>query len=435
MIAPWIKSLDNCLKLLSNDNFPSAKRLRARRGPVGQRGRATARLHSTLVILLILETVRIGSLQASSTYGGSATCKECHPTEFQFWSSSHHGLAERPLRAALERAAFVPTDFFLGGARTNRAQFVANHYELVTTGFNSNVQPYRVERVIGCDPLKQFLTEATNGRWQAQQSAYDVNSNQWFDIYAGENRGPGEWGHWTGRGMNWNSMCAECHNTGLEKNYDENTDGYHTTLAEMSVGCEACHGPLKVHSDWQRTHSHGSIKDPTVFVKSPQRVLDICGSCHSRRDDLSGKFVDGDSLFDHYSIEILDETDQWYADGQVHGEDYEFASFISSKMSQSDVTCMDCHNPHSGKTRAAGNDLCMRCHSGAFPKAPVITPLQHSHHSATSSGSSCIGCHMPVTVYMQRHPRHDHGFTIPDPLLTTELNTPNACNRCHSDKP
>ena len=34
---------------------------------------------------------------------------------------------------------------------------------------------------------------------------------------------------------------------------------------------------------------------------------------------------------------------------------------------------------------------------------------------------------MPVTTYMQRHPRHDHGFTIPDPLLTKQFGTPNAC--------
>jgi tetratricopeptide (TPR) repeat protein len=41
---------------------------------------------------------------------------------------------------------------------------------------------------------------------------------------------------------------------------------------------------------------------------------------------------------------------------------------------------------------------------------------------------------MPQTAYMQRHWRHDHGFTIPDPLLTRELGIPNACNRCHADK-
>jgi tetratricopeptide (TPR) repeat protein len=41
---------------------------------------------------------------------------------------------------------------------------------------------------------------------------------------------------------------------------------------------------------------------------------------------------------------------------------------------------------------------------------------------------------MPKTTYMQRDPRHDHGFLKPDPLLTKELGIPNACNRCHSDK-
>jgi tetratricopeptide (TPR) repeat protein len=41
---------------------------------------------------------------------------------------------------------------------------------------------------------------------------------------------------------------------------------------------------------------------------------------------------------------------------------------------------------------------------------------------------------MPVTTYMQRHPRHDHSFSSPDPRLTKEFNVPNACNRCHTDK-
>ena len=35
---------------------------------------------------------------------------------------------------------------------------------------------------------------------------------------------------------------------------------------------------------------------------------------------------------------------------------------------------------------------------------------------------------------MGRDPRSDHRFPRPDPLLTKELGTPNACNDCHSDK-
>jgi tetratricopeptide (TPR) repeat protein len=41
---------------------------------------------------------------------------------------------------------------------------------------------------------------------------------------------------------------------------------------------------------------------------------------------------------------------------------------------------------------------------------------------------------MPTTTYMQRSPRHDHGWLRPDPLLTKELGIPNACNRCHTDR-
>ena len=37
-------------------------------------------------------------------------------------------------------------------------------------------------------------------------------------------------------------MCAECHSTGLRKNYDAKTDRFATTWAEISVGCETCHG-------------------------------------------------------------------------------------------------------------------------------------------------------------------------------------------------
>ena len=86
----------------------------------------------------------------------------------------------------------------------------------------------------------------------------------------------------------------------------------------------------------------------------------------------------------------------------------------------------------------------------------MINPVTHSHHQVrgynadgkliesdltkydtnnfAETGGECINCHMPQTPYMQRHWRHDHGFTIPDPLLTRELGIPNACNRCHQDK-
>ena len=48
--------------------------------------------------------------------------------------------------------------------------------------------------------------------------------------------------HWTKLNQNWNFMCAECHSTGVRKNYDAANDRFASTWAEISVGCETCHG-------------------------------------------------------------------------------------------------------------------------------------------------------------------------------------------------
>ena len=237
----------------------------------------------------------------------------------------------------------------------------------------------------------------------------------------------------TGRGMTWNAMCAACHNTRLRKHYQESTDSYSTRMAEMSVGCEACHGPMADHNAWQAKHPKQK-GDPTVHRQDRDQMLSVCGSCHSRRAELTGDFVPGQSYFDHYALTIPDDTDLFYPDGQVRDEDYEFTAFLGSRMRAAGVRCVDCHEPHSGKTRLPGNSLCLTCHAAPVPPAPRIDPASHTHHQAGDRGDNCVDCHMPQTVYMQRHQRHDHGFTIPDPLLTKQLGIPNACVRCHSDQ-
>jgi tetratricopeptide (TPR) repeat protein len=329
-------------------------------------------------------------------------------------------------------------------------------YEATTTGAGGQRETYKVDRVIGHDPLVQFLAGVPSGRWQALSAAWDPRRKAWFDVFGAEERLPGEWGHWTGRGMNWNSMCAACHNTGLRKNYDSTTDTYHTAMAERSVGCEACHGPLQSHVQWRRRSTKPGQKDPTVAPMSRQQKLDVCGACHARRSELTGDFKPGDDFLDHFELEMVDGTDLYYPDGQVHEEDYEYASFLGSRMHAGGVECADCHQPHSAKPRWPGNFLCLRCHDGSNTNSPVIDPVAHSHHRVRGygpggklidkdlshykpegfkeTGGECVNCHMPQTVYMQRHARHDHGMTIPDPLLTKEYGVPNACNRCHQDK-
>ena len=48
--------------------------------------------------------------------------------------------------------------------------------------------------------------------------------------------------------------------------------------------------------------------------------------------------------------------ERWYPDGQIKDEDYEFASFLGSKMYQAGVTCLDCHPRDVNKPQLKGND-------------------------------------------------------------------------------
>ena len=372
-------------------------------------------------------------------YAGSNTCLECHETAYTGWMDSNHGLAEREYRKDMDDQGFSPKQTLQHGKETSEMFLDAEGFaKILTRGLGNERRVYPVVRVIGNDPLRQFLIPAPGGRLQTCDVSYDPHKNEWFDVYGDEERNPGDWGSWTGQGMNWNAMCAACHNTRLRKNYDPQKNSYDTKMAEMTVGCEACHGPMKDHVQWHKNPPPGvakGTKDPTIKRQSRDQMLDTCAACHARRSEITGDLIPGESFFDHFSLTVTDQSDTYHPDGQVRDENYEFTSFLSSRMHHVGIRCVDCHEPHSGKRLIPGNMLCMRCHSGGTePPAPVIDPAAHSHHKADGTGNDCVSCHMPVTTYMQRHPRHDHGFTIPDPLLTKEFGTPNACNRCHTDK-
>lgn len=372
-------------------------------------------------------------------YAGSRTCRECHEAAYQTWVNSNHGLAERHYRQELDQEGFRPKQTLRQGIDESEMFLDANGVAKILTRWLDHQKPvFPVIRVIGNHPLRQFLIPAPGGRLQACDVSYDPTIKAWFDVAGDEERLPGEWGHSSGRGMNWNSMCAGCHNTRLRKNYDPSKDRYDTSMAELSVSCEACHGPLREHVEWQKKYPPGvreGAVDPFVRRQSRDQMLDTCGACHSRRSEITGDLIPGDSFSDHFRLTVPDASDTYYPDGQVRDENYEYASFLTSRMHQAGIRCTDCHEPHSGRRLIPGNLLCMRCHGGGTtPPATAIDPLTHGHHLQGSIGNDCVSCHMPVTTYMQRHPRHDHGFTIPDPLLTKEHGVPNACNRCHSDQ-
>lgn len=365
----------------------------------------------------------------------SADCRACHETEYQAWADSHHAHAHRPFDATADAAAFQPREVKVEGV-DYAVGWKDGKPELREQRGPGGTVSSAVEFVLGHTPLRQFVVPVGGGRYQMTEMAFDPAKQEWFNVFASEQRQPGEWGHWQGRGMNWNSMCAHCHLTQFTKNYQPASDTYASTWSEHGVGCAQCH-------DLPANHGIGAKGKPAAvaldLTAARTKAQETCAPCHARNELLTGNVRPGVPYSDHFRLTLPTEPGIFYPDGQMRDEDFNTTSLLLSRMGgKAHVTCLDCHEPHSGRTRLPvdNNALCLQCHGSTSVRAdaPRIDPTAHSHHGADSTGNRCVSCHMPTTTFMQRDPRHDHGFLKPDPLLTKELAIPNACNRCHTDR-
>ena len=269
---------------------------------------------------------------------------------------------------------------------------------------------------------------------QVLRISWDTRKNEWFYVFptdvVDERIEPGDPLHWTGIGQNWNTMCAECHSTNVQKNFDLASNSYHTTFSEIDVSCETCHGPASLHVQqaeshalfWDRNHGYGLAKLKSVS-NDPQ--IDTCAPCHSRRTGLHENFVGGGNFFDYYQPALV-RSGLYHADGQILDEVYVYGSFVQSKMYQEGVRCSDCHDPHSLKLKYEDNRLCTQCHQPG-----KYDGFNHHRHQDTEA-TQCVTCHMPSSLYMVRDDRRDHSMRVPRPDLTVELGVPNVCNRCHT---
>ncbi|HYQ70706.1 MAG TPA: multiheme c-type cytochrome, partial [Gammaproteobacteria bacterium] len=398
-----------------------------------------------------------GSAQAADYIGGGA-CRDCHATEFSKWQGSHHDLAMQPASETTVLGDFDNASLTHFGVTTNFFR-KDDKFMVRTEGPDGKQQAYEIAFTFGVAPLQQYLVGFPDGRMQALSLAWDSRpenqgGQRWFHLYPDEQIAHDDELHWTRPGQNWNSRCAECHSTHLEKNYDPDTRTFATTWSDIDVACEACHGPGSDHVIWAG-HKPGWEKfvddkglvvalderegvdwkiDPETGnpvrseVLGSEREIEVCAPCHARRSPITSGYVHGEPLLDHYIPQRL-EAGMYYPDGQIDDEVYVYGSFLQSKMYHAGVTCSDCHEPHSLTLRAPGNGVCLQCHQAQKYDRP-----EHHFHPQASAGASCAECHMPPKTYMVVDPRHDHSMRIPRPDQSLQFGTPNACNNCHADK-
>ncbi len=412
--------------------------------------------------IMVTGVETLANQKSNSQYVGAKVCGGCHQQAYDDWQGSHHDQAMQHANQDTMLGDFNQARFKYNGI-TSTFFKKGKEFWVNTDGADGKLQDFKIQYTFGVTPLQQYLIGFDDGRFQALGIAWDSRKKaqggqRWFHLYPNEKVDHKDVLHWTRFAHNWNARCADCHSTNLQKNYSVEKNQYQTTWSEINVACETCHGPGKDHLAWSKEPAKNPLKNPVksernnkgfkhnlkssawqrhsnldtaskLGKKQTQEQVNSCAPCHSRRSTIHNGDVNHEKQLLNGYLPSLIEASTYHLDGQILDEDYVYGSFTQSKMHQKGVVCSNCHNPHSLKLRVQENGLCAQCHN------PQKFDRTEHHHHKENDGALCVNCHMPETTYMVVDPRRDHSIRIPRPDLSKELGVPNACNRCHEDKP
>ena len=391
-------------------------------------------------------------LSYGATFVGIQQCQQCHQDQYQAWRGSHHDMSMRHADSQSVLADFNNAQL-QDTQGINRFYKKNKQYWVTIKGPDGNFNDYQIKYTFGFEPLQQYMVEFDDGRVQLIPFAWDARDKsqggqRWFNLYPDMTQKHQEF-FWTNTGQNWNYMCADCHSTNVEKNFDVSSNSYQTSFSEINVACEACHGAASEHiawsknqtkqpnkgfsrnltksvQVWQQTQDFNTLK-PKEINHSQQNIM--CAQCHSRHVQISDKnHVAANEFGERYMLSLI-TSPLYYPDGQVYEEDFVYGSFLQSKMNANGVVCSNCHDPHSGKLTMPEEVVCLQCHQSEH-----YATAKHHHHEENSTGAQCVNCHMPETTYMQIDARRDHGWHIPRPDFAKQFNSPDTCLSCHQER-
>jgi hypothetical protein len=267
-------------------------------------------------------TAAKGATLAAPAYVGSEACAGCHESEAKLWRPSQHARAmdHATDKSVLGDFSGSTFDYYSVRSRFFRKD---GKFLVETDGPDGKLDIFEIKYTFGVDPLQQYLVELPGGRLQALSLAWDTRpktkgGQRWFHLYPNEEIRHDDVLHWTKLNQNWNFMCAECHSTGVRKNYDAAHDRFATTWAEISVGCEGCHGQGSRHVAWAQNQrswwpfGKADDRDMGLLVRFSEREgvtwhrdpvtsqpersvapavlrkeVETCGLCHARGGEFS----------------------------------------------------------------------------------------------------------------------------------------------------
>ncbi len=421
----------------------------------------------------------------SDGYVTSAACRSCHPGEYASWHRSFH---RSMTEVASETSVRAPW-------QGERLVWRERSYELLRKGQEFWVSlpdpdaapPTRAARALVPQVERRVVMVTGSHHYQAYwvRGGRGNELLQFPFVYHFESQRfiprddaflqPPDAPHHTAR---WNSNCIQCHAVAGEPRHDLKSDRFDTTVVELGIACEACHGPALEHVRHYRnplaryTAETEGTADATIVNPAklaPARSAEVCGQCHAYfvpldaegwwQNGFTGSYTPGAELGSsrlilEYETEIDRENPLvsaslesiFFADGTIRVGGREYNGLLRSPCYErappgQAMTCLSCHELHGDTQASTGRPAdqlkpearsgahCLECH------ASIGEALEeHTHHRATSSGSDCYNCHMPYTTYALFKGIRSHRITSPNAEATHRSGTLNACNLCHLDR-
>jgi hypothetical protein len=402
---------------------------------------------------------------------GSADCQRCHAEQHRTWHRSYHRTMTQDVR---EPEAIVLAPF--EGETLEVAGFVATFDRSpdgvprvqVERGGQSVLQA-EVEFAVGSHRYQQYVARLDRGggpleRWRLP-FAWHPRAQRWIHLggaFLFPDLAEGDTDAYLRHFSRWNDNCVFCHNTepvpGLQPG-----GGFETEVAEVGIGCEACHGPAQAHvarqSDPFRrmlaplmgASGDGSVTHPGRL--EADRHSEVCGRCHGQRigRDVAQVLAHGDGFLPGTPLTsvsrpiLADErlasdppnarpfAERFWPDGTPRLSAYEYQGLLLSPCHDEGrgLSCGSCHTMH-------GDEPDMQLRDGAGSDAACVGAChdaaalqQHGGHTTVT----CQGCHMPRVTYGLLRGMASHRITSPDPgAWLGRDDMPDACTQCHVDQ-
>jgi predicted CXXCH cytochrome family protein len=417
-------------------------------------------------------------------YVGSEACRGCHEEHHASWHRSFHRTMTAEATTDSVRGDFSGATLRQGSVTARMGRDARGRFQMTFTSAGAPPRTVDVVRTVGSRRYQQYLARDGDSYWRLPV-AWHVEEQRWFPMTgaflfsdaksdpSGEAGPPGRplfgGGDFDRHVTRWNDNCVFCHNVAPNPARDPGDGHFSTSVAQLGIACEACHGPAAEHvavnanplRRWMLRSSGAT--DPTIVNPSrlsPARAADLCGRCHGQRlaDHLEpllehgDPFVPGDDLAIE-SAPLWRDTPlggdrqafaaRFWDDGTPRLTAYEYQGLLQSPCTmRGPMTCTSCHGMHEGDPRGqirarfggrASNTMCTGCHTAlATPEAARL----HAHHdpAAEGAGGRCVSCHMPRIVYGVLDVHRSHRIEVPDPARAAAAGRPDACTSCHVER-